>query len=259
MSAAQADVVATAFPDITSLTAADEKALTQCKGVTDALARAIRLELAPGELEDERRSAGVGEEPQAFVEEGNYDAALEGYDRLLRARPEETSVWFDRAETLVLLDRAEEALQCYARVLDVDRGNARATYERANLLFGLGRLSVAVDALRDALRLEPSKSGGVVRAATNRSVCRGGPGACRIGSARRSGGRPRQGDRSRGRPSDRPCRIRGGRSDDGAGRGGRRARGTHHGSSVAREGVRGDGRRSRAPRIVRAVRFPVVR
>src|SRR3989442_1575051 len=162
MSAAQADVVATAFPDITWLTAADEKALTQCKGVTDALARAIRLELAPGELEDERRSTRVREEAQAFVEEGNYDAALECYDRLLRARPEETSVWFDRAEILVLLDRPEEALQCYARVLDVDRGNARATYERANLLFGLGRLSVAVDALRDALRLEPSKSRDVV-------------------------------------------------------------------------------------------------
>src|SRR5207244_1911123 len=32
----------------------------------------------------------------------------------------------------------------------------------ANLLFGLGRLSVAVDALRDALRLEPSKSRDVV-------------------------------------------------------------------------------------------------
>ncbi len=162
MSAAQADVVATAFPDIASLTAADEKALTQCKGVTDALARAIRLELAPGELEDERRSTRLREEAQAFVEEGNYDAALQCYDRFLRARPEETSVWFDRAEVLVLLDRSEEALQSYARILDVDRGNARATYERANLLFGLGRLPDAVDALRDALRLEPSKSRDVV-------------------------------------------------------------------------------------------------
>jgi len=162
MSAAQADVVATAFPDIASLTAADEKALTQCKGVTDALARAIRLELAPGELEDERRSTRLREEAQAFVEEGNYDAALQCYDRFLRARPEETSVWFDRAEVLVLLDRSEEALQSYARILDVDRGNARATYERANLLFGLGRLPDAVDALRDALRLEPSKSQDVV-------------------------------------------------------------------------------------------------
>ena len=165
MSASQADVIATAFPDIASLTAADEKALTQCKGVTDALARAIRLELAPGELEDERRSSRLREEAQAFVEEGDYDAALECYDRLLRARPEETSVWFDRAELLVLLDRPEEALQCYTRILDVDRGNRQASYERANLLFGLGRLSAAVDALREALRLDPSKSRDVVQKA----------------------------------------------------------------------------------------------
>jgi len=165
MSASQADVIATAFPDIASLTSADEKALTQCKGVTDALARAIRLELAPGELEDERRSSRLREEAQAFVEEGDYDAALECYDRLLRSRPEETSVWFDRAELLVLLDRPEEALRCYTRILDVDRGNRQASYERANLLFGLGRLSVAVDALREALRLDPSKSRDVVQKA----------------------------------------------------------------------------------------------
>src|SRR3989449_813850 len=165
MSASQADVIATAFPDIASLTAADEKALTQCKGVTDALARAIRLELAPGELEDERRSSRLREEAQAFVEEGDYDAALECYDRLLRARPEETSVWFDRADLLVLLDRPEEALGAYTRILDVDRGNRQASYERANLLFGLGRLSVAVDALREALRLDPSKSRDVVQKA----------------------------------------------------------------------------------------------
>jgi tetratricopeptide (TPR) repeat protein len=158
MSAAQADVIATAFPDIASLSAADEKALTQCKGVTDALARAVRLELAPGELEDERRSSRLREEARAFTEEGDYDAALECYDRLLRARPEEIGVWFDRAELLVLLDRPEEALQCYTRILDFDRGNRQASYERANLLFGLGRLPAAVDALREALRLEPTKS-----------------------------------------------------------------------------------------------------
>src|SRR5439155_651218 len=128
-------------------------------------AHAIRLELAPGELEDERRSSRLREEAQAFIEEGEYVAALECYDRLLRSRPEETSVWFDRAELLVLLDRPEEALQCYTRILDFDPGNRQASYERANLLFGLGRLSVAVDALRDALRLEPSKSREVVQKA----------------------------------------------------------------------------------------------
>lgn len=161
----QADVIATAFPDMASLGAADAKALTQCKGVTDALARAIRLELAPGEVEDEQRATRLREEAQGFIEEGEYRAALDCYDRLLRDRPEDVAVWFDRAELLVLLDRPEEALQSYTRILDVDRGNRQAWYERANLLFGLGKLPEAVLALREALRLEPTKSGDVVQKA----------------------------------------------------------------------------------------------
>ncbi|TLZ81858.1 MAG: tetratricopeptide repeat protein, partial [Methanobacteriota archaeon] len=161
----QADVIATAFPDMASLGAADAKALTQCKGVTGALARAIRLELAPGQVEQEQRATRLREEAQGFIEEGEYRAALDCYDRLLRERPEDVAVWFDRAELLVLLDRPEEALQCYTRIVDVDRGNRQAWYERANLLFGLGRVADAVPALREALRLEPSKSGEVVQKA----------------------------------------------------------------------------------------------
>src|SRR5207245_9480350 len=48
MAASQADVLATAFPDIASLTAADETALTPCKGVHDPLAPTSRLECAAG-------------------------------------------------------------------------------------------------------------------------------------------------------------------------------------------------------------------
>jgi tetratricopeptide (TPR) repeat protein len=162
MTEAQADVIATGFPDLESLQAADVKALTQCKGVTEALARAIRFELVPGEVEEEQRAIELREEAQAFLEEGDYGAALECYDRLLREGPEDTALWFDRAELLVLLDRPEEALQCYTRVLDVDRRNRQAWFERANLLFGLGRLADAVDALREALRIDPAKSADVI-------------------------------------------------------------------------------------------------
>src|SRR5436309_1223627 len=134
----QADVIATAFPDMASLGAADAKALTQCKGVTGALARAIRLEIAPGQVEQEQRATRLREEAQGYIEEGEYRASLDCYDRLLRERPEDVAVWFYRAELLVLLDLPEEALQCYTRIVDVDRGNRQAWYERANLLFGLG-------------------------------------------------------------------------------------------------------------------------
>ena len=161
MSEAQADVIATAFPDLSSLQAADEKALTQCRGVTENLARAIRYELVPGEVDQEQHAARLREEAQAFLEDKDYDAALDCYDRLLRDRPEDTGTWFDRADVLVLLNRKEEALQSYRRVLDQDRANRRAWFERGNLLFGLGRLADAVDALREALRLDPTKAGDI--------------------------------------------------------------------------------------------------
>src|SRR6266487_1059995 len=159
MSESSADVIATAFPDMDALRGADAKALTQCKGVSDGLARAIRYELVPGEVEGEQRTSRLRDEAHGFLEEGDYAAALACYDRLSRAHPEDIGVWFDRAQLLVLLNRTGEALQCYARVIELDRKNGRAWFERANLLFGGGRLPEAVDALREALKIDPSKGG----------------------------------------------------------------------------------------------------
>jgi tetratricopeptide (TPR) repeat protein len=157
-----ARVLTTAFPDLAALRGADAKALEQCQGVTPALARAIRYELVPGEVEEEQRAIDLREEAQAFLEEGDYRAALECYGRLITEHPEDEIFWFDKAELHVLLDEPEEALQCYTRVLDLDRRNRQAWFERANLLFGMGRLADAVDALREALRVEPRKSADVV-------------------------------------------------------------------------------------------------
>ena len=158
----EADVIATAFPDMRSLEAADVKALTQCKGVSETLARAIRYELVPGEVEGEARAIELREEAQAFMEEGDYRAALKCYDRLLRERPSDQALLFDKAELLVLLDKDEDALQCYTRVLDVDRRNRQAWFERANLLFGMSRHADALDSLREGLKIDPSKSGDII-------------------------------------------------------------------------------------------------
>lgn len=162
MTEEEADVIATAFPDMRSLEAADGKALTQCKGVTEALARAIRYELVPGEVEDEQRATQLREEAQAFMEEGDYAAALECFERLIRERPEDIQAWFDKAELHVLMGRQEDALQCYTRVLDLDRRNRQAWFERANLLFGMNRLADALDSLREGLRIDPSKAGDLI-------------------------------------------------------------------------------------------------
>jgi len=157
-----AHILVTVFPDMASLRVADARALTQCQGVTDALAKAIRFELVPGEVEDEQRAIDLREEAQAFLEEGDYRAALQCYNRLIAEHPEDKVFWFDKAELHVLLDEREEALQCYTRVLDLDRRDRQAWFERANLLFGMGRLADAVDALREAVRIEPRRSGDIL-------------------------------------------------------------------------------------------------
>lgn len=162
MSEDEADVIATAFPDMRSLESADGKALTQCRGVSEALARAIRYELVPGEVEEEQRAIRLREEGQAFMEEGDYAAALECYDRLLDERPEDVSLWFDKAELHTLMGRQEDALQCYTHVLDMDRRNRRAWFDRANLLFGMSRLADALDSLREGLKIDPSKAGDII-------------------------------------------------------------------------------------------------
>ena len=157
-----AQVLASAFPDLPSLRAADARALEQCQGVTPALAKAIRYEFVPGEVEEEQEAIDLREEAQAFLEEGDYRAALTCYDRLLADHPEDKLFWFDKAELHVLVNEPEEALQCYTRVLDLDRRNRQAWFERANLLFGMGRLADAVDALREALRIEPRRSADIL-------------------------------------------------------------------------------------------------
>lgn len=158
MGESQAEAIATAFSDMASLQAADERSLAQCEGVTDALARSIRYELMPGAGEEERRAVHLREEAQAFLAERAYEAALDCYDRLLRERPEETGLWYDRANVLGLLRRVEDALESYQKVLDRDRDHRQAWFERANLLFGLGRTPEAIESLRQVLRIAPSKT-----------------------------------------------------------------------------------------------------
>ena len=160
-----ADVIATAFPDLKSLEAADVQALGQCRGVSSALARAIRYALVPGEVEGEQRSIELRSEAIAFMEEGDFEGAHEIMSSLLRANPQDASLLFDKAELLILLDRPEEALACYTRVLDLDRKNRQAWFERANLMFGMGRLADALDSLREGLRVDPSKSGDLIHKA----------------------------------------------------------------------------------------------
>src|SRR5947207_169432 len=163
MSEAQADVIATAFPDLSSLQAADEKALTQCRGVTENLARAIRYELVPGEVDQEQHAARLREEAQAFLEDRDYDAALDCYDRLLRDRPEDTGTWFDRADVRAVLGLGDSFLglgdtdaaeALFTQALGKNPQNAPIVFRKGELLERKGRWGAAIQYYNRAIALK---------------------------------------------------------------------------------------------------------
>ncbi len=150
-----AKAITNAFPDLDSLQTADVKALMQCQGVTDALAREIRALIAPGEKEV---PLDYREQAHTMLEEGDIEGARRVLDDALRERPDDESLWVEKAELLILLNRPSEALHCYNRALDLNRGNKVAWWAKANLLFAAGRYSDTMDCLHEVLRLDPAKA-----------------------------------------------------------------------------------------------------
>src|SRR3972149_4601667 len=144
-----------AVPDMDSLRTAEVKALSQCDGMTEAMAKEIRALLAPEALE---APMDLREQAHLLLEDGDTEGALRIVEQALKDRPDDETAWFDKAELLVMLERPAEALHCYTRVLDLNRGNRHAWYEKANLLFGEGRLPGGHGCLREALRLDPSRA-----------------------------------------------------------------------------------------------------
>ena len=147
--------IATAFPDMESLRRAEVRALVQCEGVSEAMATHIHSLVAP---EASQGPMDLREQAQLLLEDGDDEGAVRVIDQYLRDHADDEAAWFDKAELMIMLGRLPEALQCYNRVIGLNRKNRQAWYEKANILFGAGRFVDAIECLKEVLRLDPSKS-----------------------------------------------------------------------------------------------------
>jgi len=150
-----AKAIATAFPDLESLRRAEVRSLEQCDGVSSHLAKQIRSLIAPDTSE---APLDLREQAHLLLEDGDDEGALRVIEQHLRDHGDDEIAWFDKAELMVMLGRASEALECYNRVIALNRRNRQAWYEKANLLFGEGHFTDAIECLKEVLRLDPSKA-----------------------------------------------------------------------------------------------------
>ena len=86
---------------------------------------------------------------------GNYEKAVQCYDRALEIDPKGADVWNNKGVALKNLGHYDEAVQCYDRALEVDPKYARAWLNKSVALGNLGRYGKAVQCYDRALEVDP--------------------------------------------------------------------------------------------------------
>lgn len=84
-----------------------------------------------------------------------YREALAAYDKEIEQKPDDVTVWVDRGNVLIKLQRPQEALDSYEQALKVKPDLYLAWLSKGNALFPLGRYDEALTAFDKALEIRP--------------------------------------------------------------------------------------------------------
>jgi len=91
----------------------------------------------------------------ALTRLGRYEEALECYQRATNIKPFDADLWLSRGATLSGLGKYEEALECYDRAIEFDSENSDAWNNRGTVLAKLDRREEALESYDRAVEIEP--------------------------------------------------------------------------------------------------------
>ncbi len=155
MSRHAARALADAFVTEETIRNASVEDLAAVPGVLPEQAALIRDAFTAG-AQPERRD--LRDKAQEMLEEGEEQAALEVFEEIVRENPEDAEAWFNRGEMYTSLDRRDEAIASYERVLALEPDHRPALAELANLLFEQGEYGLAASSLQDLLKSAPEQT-----------------------------------------------------------------------------------------------------
>ncbi len=89
---------------------------------------------------------------------GEFERALECYDRALLNRPGDPAIWIRKGRALHNLDQFRPAIACYNRALRLDRENAEAWKDKGDSYNCLALEKKALACYRRAIRLRPRRA-----------------------------------------------------------------------------------------------------
>jgi Tfp pilus assembly protein PilF len=90
----------------------------------------------------------------AFIN-GNFETALENYNKAISEEPKYTRAWIEKGNVLIRLNRSEEAIAAYDSALALEKDLSTVWNNRGEALMTLGRYSEARESFDKALQISP--------------------------------------------------------------------------------------------------------
>jgi tetratricopeptide (TPR) repeat protein len=87
--------------------------------------------------------------------QGKYETALDYYNKSIAADPKNTRVWIDKGNTLMRLNRSNEALSAYDSALTLESNVPEIWTLRGKALMALERYTEALESFDKALQIAP--------------------------------------------------------------------------------------------------------
>jgi Tfp pilus assembly protein PilF len=92
----------------------------------------------------------------ALVAQGQFEEAIDQFQRALRINPNDADVVYNLGNALAQKGNFEEAAKQLQHALQINPGNAMAAYDLGNVRARQGRLDEAVDQFKRALKIDPA-------------------------------------------------------------------------------------------------------
>jgi tetratricopeptide (TPR) repeat protein len=122
----------------------------------DCWAGFVTLLLDRAELSPADRALALGQRAECHALDRGFEDALEDFARALELAPDNASLFAARGQTLRVLGRLEDALRDFDRAIELAPDSESAVASRGVILQRLGRLDEAVADLTRAIALRPS-------------------------------------------------------------------------------------------------------
>jgi tetratricopeptide (TPR) repeat protein len=95
-----------------------------------------------------------------------YDESITCYDKVLEINPNYANAWYNKGISLDSLEKYEEAIKAYDKAIEIDPKNIYAWHNKGNAFYNLGKYDEAINCYDRLLEIDPNYADAWLRKGT---------------------------------------------------------------------------------------------